>query len=105
MQVPTAPNVTLSSVNSTSVAISWEQDRNDTFDSFTISYMYGGPCKINTTIKHNTTVTNNNINQYIITSLEEFSNYTLVVFAVNRAGRSQRTTLNTINFITRPAGM
>ena len=100
--VPTPPNVTLSSVNSTSVTISWEQD-DDTFDNFTVSYTYDGPCEISITIENSTI--NNHTNQYTITSLEEFSNYTLVVYAVNRAGRSPQTALNTLNFKTRPAGI
>lgn len=102
--VPASPNVTLREVNSTNVSISWIQDSQDTYDNFTVSYTYDGPCNIGgiSTINH---TTESNIMKYTITSLEEFSNYTLVVYAVNSAGRSLRTISNTVKFKTETTGI
>ena len=103
--VPTSPNVTLKEINSTTVSISWMQDRQDTYDRFTIFYSYDGPCNINVTNTVNVTAQSNVAEyQHTITGLEEFSNYTLIVYAVNSAGRSLPTASNTVKFRTKPGG-
>jgi hypothetical protein len=96
----------MTSINSTSVSISWMQDPQDTYDNFTISYTYNGPCNIsevNRTI--NVTAQSNMAEyQYTIPDLRVFSNYTLIVYAVNSAGSSLPTSSSTVNLRTRPDG-
>ena len=92
-------------INSTTVSISWTQDRQDTYDRFTIFYSYDGPCNIHMTDTINLTAQSNVVEyQQTITGLEEFSNYTLIVYAVNSAGRSPPTASNTVKFRTKPEG-
>ena len=92
-------------INSTTVSISWIQDSQDTYDRFTLHYSYDGPCNVNVTNTINVTARSNMAEyQHNITGLEEFSNYTLIVYAVNSAGRSLSTASNTIKFRTKPEG-
>ena len=99
--VPTPPNVTLEEVTSTGVTISWEQDNRDTYSSFEISYIHGGPCYVN---KTNASSFPNTTFRHTIRDLEEFNDYTLVVYAVNSAGRSLSTSSNTKKFKTDSGG-
>ena len=56
-------------------------------DSYEVSFSYQGPCSgFNHT---NTTTVNGTTRQYTLTGLQEFSNYTVTVVAVNGAGRSE----------------
>ena len=92
----------------TNVSISWMQDSQDTYDNFTVSYTYDGPCIISGTNTTDLTIQNNAeadvFYQHTITDLQEFSNYTLTVYAVNSAGRSLPTSSNTVKFRTKPEG-
>jgi hypothetical protein len=99
--VPTPPNVTLGKVTSTQANISWEQDNRDTYSGFEISYTHNGPCFVN---KTNVSELQNSTFRHAICDLEENNDYTLVVYAVNRAGRSLRTASNTKKFKTRSGG-
>ena len=57
-----------------------------------MSFSYQGPCSgFNHT---NTTTVNGTTRQYTLTGLQEFSNYTVTVVAVNGAGRSEESTQN-----------
>lgn len=91
-------------ISPTTVLISWMQDSQDTYDNFTVSYTYSGPCNVSKITTHNHTTESNIIMEHTITGLEEFSNYILVVYAVNSAGRSLRTTSNTVKFKTEATG-
>ena len=77
------------------------QESQDIYDNFTVSYTYDGPCsnEISTT----DLITENNF--MTVTGLEEFSNYTLIVYAVNSAGRSLPNASNTIKSTTQAAGI
>ena len=87
--VPTSPNVTLMKISPTSVSISWMQDSQYTYDNFIVSYTYNGSCIINGTNTTDLTIQNNAeddvLYQYTITDLQEFSDYILTVYAVNRS--------------------
>ena len=56
-------------------------------DSYELSFSNQGPCSgFNHT---NTTTVDDTTRQYILTGLQEFSNYTVTVVAVNGTGRSE----------------
>ena len=63
-------------------------------DSYAVSFSYQGPCSgFNHT---NTTTVNSTTRQYTLTGLQEFSNYTVTVVAVNGAGRSGESSENVV---------
>ena len=63
-------------------------------DSYEVSFSYQGPCSwFNHT---NTTTVNGTTRQYTLTGLQEFSNYTVTVVAVNGAGRSEESSQNVV---------
>ena len=69
-------------------------------DSYEVSFSYQGPCGgFNHT---NTTTVNDTTRQYTLTELQEFSNYTVTVTAVNGAGRSEE---SSVNIVTMADGM
>lgn len=77
------------------------QDNRDTYSGFEIIYIHHGPCFVNET---NISRLPNTTFNHTIRNLEEFNNYTLVVYAVNMAGRSLRTASNTKKFKTHSGG-
>ena len=63
-------------------------------DSYEVSFSYQGPCSgFNHT---NTTTVTGTSRQYTLTGLQEFSNYTVTVVAVNGAGRSEKSSVNVV---------
>ena len=66
-------------------------------DSYEVSFSYQGPCSgfnhTNSTTVHGTT------RQYTLTGLQEFSNYTVTVVAVNGAGRSEESSENVVTLV------
>ena len=63
-------------------------------DSYEVSYSYQEPCSgFNHT---NSTTVNGTTRQYTLTGLQEFSNYTVTVVAVNGAGRSEESSENVV---------
>ena len=59
-----------------------------------MSFSYQGPCSgFNHT---NTTTVDGTIRKYTLTGLQEFSNYTVTVVAVNGAGRSEESSINAV---------
>ena len=69
-------------------------------DSYEVSFSYQGPCSgFNHT---NTTTVNGTTRQYTLTALQEFSNYTVTVVAVNASGRSEE---SSVNIVTMEDGM
>ena len=69
-------------------------------DNYEVSFSYQGPCNgFNHT---NTTTVNGTTRQYTLTGLQEFSNYTVTVVAVNGAGRSEE---SSVNIVTMADGM
>ena len=70
----------------TSINLTWTQPVGEVVDSYEVSFSYQGPCSgFNHT---NTTTVEGTTRQYTLTGLQEFSNYTVTVVAVNGAGRS-----------------
>jgi len=67
----------------TSINLTWTQPEGEVVDSYEVSFSYLGPCSgFNHT---NTTTVAGNTRQYTLTGLQEFSNYTVTVVAVNTA--------------------
>ena len=63
-------------------------------DSYEVSFFYQGPCSgFNHT---NTTTVDGTTRQYTLTGLQEFSNYTVTVVAVNDAGGSEESSENVV---------
>ena len=63
-------------------------------DSYEVAFSYQGPCSgFNHT---DTTTVNGTTRQYTLTGLQEFSNYTVTVVAVNGAGRSEESSVNIV---------
>ena len=66
-------------------------------DSYEVSFSYQGPCSgFNHT---NTTTVAGTTRQYTLTGLQEFSNYTVTVVAVNGAGRSEESSENVVTLV------
>ena len=85
---PSAPNITMvNTQSSTSITLNWTQPEGQVADSYEVSFSYQGPCSgFNHT---NTTTVNGTTRQYTLTELQEFSNYTVTVVAVNDTERSE----------------
>ena len=63
-------------------------------DSYEVSFSYQGPCS---GFNHTNTVTvDGTTRQYTLTGLQEFSNYTVTVVAVNGTGRSEGSRENVV---------
>ena len=73
----------------TSVAITWMSVTREVVDSFEIMFSYQGPCS-GITLTHTTTV-GAATRSHTHTGLQEFSNYTVSVAAVNSGGRGTQT--------------
>ena len=84
---PSAPTITMTvSQSPTSITLTWTQPEWEVVDSYEMSFSYQGPCS---GFNHTNTITvNGTSRQYTLTGLQEFSNYTVTVVAVNVAGRS-----------------
>ena len=84
---PAVPTITMVvSQSPTSITLTWTQPAGDVVDSYEVSFSHQGPCSgFNHT---NTTTVNGTTRQYTLIGLQEFSNYTVTVVAVNDAGRS-----------------
>jgi len=78
----------------TSINLTWTQLEGDVVDSYELSFSYQGPCSGFNHTK--TTTVDGTTRQYTLTELQEFSNYTVTVVAVNGAGRSERTSKNAV---------
>ena len=87
VKAPSAPNITIAvSQSPTSITLAWTQPEWEVLESYEVSFSYQGPCSgFNHT---NTTTVDGTTRQYTLTGLQEFSNYTVTVVAVNGAGRS-----------------
>ena len=63
-------------------------------DSYEVSFSYQGPCS---GFDHtNTATVDGTIRQHTLTGLQEFSNYTVTVVAVNGVGRSEESSVNVV---------
>ena len=76
----------------TSINLTWTQPDGEVVDSYEVSFSFKRSCDgFNYT---NTTTVNGNTRQYTLTGLQEFSNYTVTVVAVNGTRRSRRSSVN-----------
>ena len=63
-------------------------------ESYKVSFSYQGPCSgFNHT---NTTTVDGTSRQYTLAGLQEFSNYTVTVVAVNGVGKSEESSINAV---------
>ena len=80
------PNVTLVSTRSTSVTLKLSQAERDEVHTYMIVLTYLGPCRRGNSFSANKS---SSMEEFmIITSLEEYSNYSISVIAINGAGPS-----------------
>ena len=90
-----APTISMAvSESPTSINLNWTKLEGEIVDSFEVSFSYQGPCSGFT--HTNTTTVDGTTRQLILTGLEEFSNYTVTVVAVNDAGRSEENSVNVV---------
>ena len=90
---PSAPTVMVDSLSPTSITLTWTQPVDDIVSSYEIVFSYQGPCS-GFTHTNTTTVEGTSWN-YTLTALQEFSNYTVNVTAVNDVGNATATVLGT----------
>jgi len=78
----------------TSITLTWTKPEGEIVDNYEVSFSYQGPCSgFNHT---NTTTVDGTTREYTLTGLQEFSNYTVTVVAVNGAGRSEESSENVV---------
>ena len=69
---------------STSITLTWTQPEKEVVDSYEVSFSYQGPCS---GFNHTNTITvNGTTRQHTLTGLQEFSNYSVTVTAINDGG-------------------
>ena len=76
---------------SNSFNITWTQQDGDVVDCYEIRYCYQGPCPGVTEVSGNVTV-NGSTREYTVSGLQEFSNYTVILTAINMVGNNSTTT-------------
>ena len=76
---------------SNSFTITWTQPDGDVVDCYEITYYYEGPCPGVTEGSGNVTV-NGSAREYTVSGLQEFSNYTVILTAINTVGNCSTTT-------------
>ena len=84
------PSSVTATSHTTSIYLSWTQQDDDYIESFEITYSYQGPCSSGDPAPSNLTLNDNTTRNYTVTGLEEFSDYIIIITAVNRAGRNQK---------------
>ena len=88
------PFISAVSQSPTSITLTWTQPEGEVVDSYEVSFSYQGPCSgFNHT---NTTTVDGTTRQYTLTGLQEFSNYTVTLVAVNDAGGSEESGENIV---------
>ena len=81
------------SLSPTSINLTWTQPVEDFVSSYEIVFSYQGPCSEFT--HTNTTNVEGTSRNYTLSELQEFSNYTVSVTAVNDAGNATDTAVAT----------
>ena len=85
---PSSPtNLASPSQSPTSITLSWSLPSGNV-DSFEISYTYQGGCSGYTQPENMATVNDGTAREYTLQNLQEFSDYTISVVAVNATGAS-----------------
>ena len=78
----------------TSISLTWTQPEGEDVDSYEVSFSFQRSCDgFNHT---NTTTVADTTRQFTLTGLQEFSNYTVTVVAVNGARRSGGSSVNVV---------
>ena len=96
VSVPSAPNVSLQSINATSIKIVWmKQHEADVIDNITVQYVYQGPCScMGLECYRWKTISNIEDSTYIVGNLQEYSMYRFKIIAHNPFGESPATERN-----------
>ena len=90
---PSSPtNLASPSQSPTSITLSWEQPAGDVVDRYDIAYTYQGGCSDYTQPENMATVNDGTAREYTLQNLQEFSDYTISVAAVNGGGSSPAAT-------------
>ena len=96
LPAPSTPtNLASPSQSPTSITLSWEQPAGDVVDRYDIVYTYQGGCSDYTQPENMATVIDGTAREYTLQNLQEFSDYTISVAAVNGAGSSPAATAMT----------
>ena len=88
--IPTSPIVVIQDWSTTFVAVNWTQPSTDIVDSYTIIASVFNGCSNIADHKYNI---NGSLRVYNLTSLEEFTNYSISLTASNHRGSSSNTTV------------
>ena len=83
------PTIVTATPHTTSIHLSWNQQDDDYIENFEITYSYQGPCSTGRPTPPNFPLQDNTTRNFTVTGLEEFSDYIIIITAVNRAGRNQ----------------
>ena len=87
--VPSSPtNLASPSQSPTSITLSWEQPAGDAVYRYDIVYTYQGGCSDYTQPENMATLNDGTAREYTLKNLQEFSDYTINVTAVNATGTS-----------------
>ena len=89
----TPTNLTYSSRSPTSITLSWDQPAGVVVDRYVIVYTYQGGCSDYTQPENIATVNDGTAREYTLQNLQEFSDYSINITAVNDAGQSMQTHL------------
>ena len=81
---PSAPNITLVSLRPTDITIKLSQADGEEVHTYNVLLTYLGPCSI----EHSINTNKSSNEEFMITSLHEYSNYSISVIAINGAGQS-----------------
>ena len=84
-------NLASPSQSPTSITLSWEQPAGDVVDRYDIVYTYQGGCSDYTQPENMAIVNDGTAREYTLENLQEFSDYTICVAAVNASGASTPT--------------
>ena len=92
--LPNTPtNLIYSSQSPTSITLSWDQPAGDAVDRYHIVYTYQGGCSDYTQPENMAIVNDGTAREYTLQNLQEFSDYSIKITAVNDAGQSMQTIL------------
>ena len=96
---PSSPTIVMTTPQSTSIMFTWTQPDGNVVISYEIAYSYHGSCT-GLPVAQNFIV-NGGTREYTVLGLQEFSEYTITLTAVNRAGSN----LDSRTLTTLPSGI
>ena len=79
-------NVRLVNHSSTKLGLSWTPPGNTSVENYKITYSYIGPCSVSPNVTMTIPGIAGDTSEHTVTGLQEFSNYSFVITAVNSEG-------------------